>query len=137
MVSIPSGDSKRGLGGGGSTIFLPVWIQKSLGPWTIYGGGGYTINRAPGGCSYFSGGWLLQRDLGGKLALGAEIFAQGRSSGTDAATTILNVGGQANFSAHFSILFSAGSSVSGACHGVAYFGLYWTWGPRGTSQPGN
>jgi hypothetical protein len=27
--------------------FLPVWLQKSFGDWTIYGGGGYGLNSYP------------------------------------------------------------------------------------------
>ena len=130
MLSVPTGSPGRSLGAGGSTLFLPVWVQKSFGPWTTYGGGGYTINRATGGRNFFSGGWLLQRDLGEKLTLGAEIFAQGRSAALTPGTTLLNGGGQVNLSPHLSLLFSAGASVAGECHRVAYLGLYWTWGPK-------
>lgn len=129
MVSLPTGTSTRGLGSGGSAVYIPIWVQKSVGPWTTYGGGGYSINRTPGGCNYFSGGWLLQRNLGERLTLGAEVFAQGRSGDSTAGSTILNGGGQVNVSPHFSLLFSAGASVAGEHHRVAYLGLYWTWGP--------
>lgn len=39
ILRVPTGDSDRGLGGGQVPLFLPVWLQKSLGPWTTYGGG--------------------------------------------------------------------------------------------------
>ncbi|MGH8155734.1 MAG: hypothetical protein ACREP0_10970 [Rhodanobacteraceae bacterium] len=45
--------------------------------------------------------------------------------------TVLNAGGYLNFTPGFSLLFSAGRSIAGARHTVAYLGLYWTWGPRG------
>jgi len=28
--------------------FLPVWMQKDVGDWTVYGGGGYWINPGAG-----------------------------------------------------------------------------------------
>jgi len=57
-----------------------MWLQKSWGPWTTYGGGGYVINPAPGQRNYCFGGWLLQRDFSERLTLGGEFFAQGKSS---------------------------------------------------------
>ncbi|MBF0502465.1 MAG: hypothetical protein HQM09_20170 [Candidatus Riflebacteria bacterium] len=44
LVELPTGDSKRGLGNGKAQIFVPIWLQKSWGPWTTYGGGGYWLN---------------------------------------------------------------------------------------------
>jgi hypothetical protein len=46
MLVVPTGDSERGLGNGRAWAKLPVWAQKSWGPWTTYGGGGYAINTA-------------------------------------------------------------------------------------------
>ncbi len=130
-VVLPTGSESRGLGNGGLLIQLPIWIQKSWGVWTTYGGAGYAFNRAPGGRSYPYGGWLLQRDFGSRLTLGAEIFKQGRTAEASAGTTICNAGGQIDFTHHVSLLFSAGRSVAGARHRVAYLALYVTWGPRG------
>ena len=128
IVELPTGSAVRGLGNGQAWYKLPVWVQKSWGPWTSYGGGGFAVNHAPGMRDYFFGGWLLQRDLSDRLTLGAEVFTQGADTETDHATTIANFGGYYNFTAGFSLLFSAGHSVAGAVHRVAYLGLYWTWG---------
>lgn len=135
MVSFPTGSAGRGLGNGAATVFLPVWVQKSWGPWTTYGGGGYTFNRAKGGLDFASGGWLLQRDLSPRLTLGGEVFAQGRSAPDAPGTTLVNVGGQVQFGGGFSLLFSVGHSVTGADHRIAYLGLYYTWGPRAGPAP--
>ncbi|HXC63754.1 MAG TPA: transporter, partial [bacterium] len=43
QVVLPSGDAKRGLGSGVVQVLLPLWLQKSWGPWTSFGGGGYWI----------------------------------------------------------------------------------------------
>jgi hypothetical protein len=42
---LPTGNENRGLGAGHVRAFLPVWVQKSFGEWTTYGGGGYWINQ--------------------------------------------------------------------------------------------
>jgi len=45
-VEVPTGDQSLGLGAGHVGVFLPVWLQKSLGDgWLTYGGGGYWINN--------------------------------------------------------------------------------------------
>jgi hypothetical protein len=128
MVELPTGNAHRGLGNGQLWMRVPLWIQKSWGPWTTYGGVGYTINRAPGARSYPFAGWLLQRDLNGRLTLGGEIFTHGADAEGGRSATILNGGGYYNFNPGFSLLFSAGRTVQGEPHTVAYLGLYWTWG---------
>ncbi len=80
MIELPSGNEDRGLGNGKARERLPLWIQKSWGPWTTYGGGGYAINPAPEQRNYGFGGWLLQRDIGELLTLGGELFLQGATS---------------------------------------------------------
>ena len=48
LVEAPTGDAGRGLGAGKTRVYLPVWLQKDFGDWTIYGGGGYWIDGAKG-----------------------------------------------------------------------------------------
>ena len=40
MFEIPTGSAARGLGVGKTWYKVPLWVQKSFGPWTTYGGGG-------------------------------------------------------------------------------------------------
>ena len=135
QLELPTGNADRGLGNGQVWARLPLWVQKSWGPWTTYGGGGYVINRAPGMRSHALAGWLLQRDLGKRLTLGGEIYSEGRSSITTRSSTIIDFGGYYNFSSHFSLLFSAGRDLIGGPHTVAYLGLYWTWGGGTEKSP--
>ena len=127
MLEVSTGDADRGLGNGRTWAKFPVWAQKSWGPWTTYGGGGYAINEAPGQRDYLFGGWLLQRDFDEHLTLGGEIFSQGRTADTSRATTFANFGGFYNFTKNFSFLFSVGHSIAGESHLISYLGLYWTW----------
>jgi hypothetical protein len=128
MLELPSGNGPRGLGNGTLWAKLPIWIQKSWGPWTSYGGGGYVVNRAPGMRDHTFFGWQVQRELSKKVTLGAEWFNPGRDSLASGNSQIANLGGFYNFNQNFSLLFTAGHTVRGEAHTVAYVGLYWTWG---------
>src|ERR1039458_6771297 len=67
FAELPTGDASRGLGNGRTWFQLPLWLQKSFGPWTTYGGGGEVLNSAPGERNHPYGGWLIQRDFGKNL----------------------------------------------------------------------
>jgi hypothetical protein len=149
LVEIPTGNASEGLGNGRTWYKIPLWLQKSFGPWTSYGGGGYAYNPAPGQRSYFYGGLLVQRTLSPRLTLGGEVFGQGAQAESDPATTassagqqssgiavagarssvLWNFGGSYNFTPDLSLLFTAGHSLAGDGNRVFYLGLYRTWGP--------
>jgi hypothetical protein len=138
MLEIPTGDANLGLGNGRTWGKIPLWIQKSWGPWTTYEGGGYAINPAPGQRNYYFGGWLLQREFGERLTLGGEIFAQGKSSDDNRSFMVFNLGGFFNITPSFQLLFSGGHTLAGGSHTIGYLGLYYTGGfGEGTRvQPG-
>jgi len=75
-LDLPTGDASQGLGTGTTRLMVPVWFQKSWGPWTTYGGGGYWFNWGPGGQGWVYLGWELQRDLSPQVTLGGEVFYQ-------------------------------------------------------------
>jgi len=120
MAELPTGGSDRGFGNGRTWFRLPLWAQKSFGPWTTYGGGGAALNSAPGQRDYPFGGWLVQRDFGPHLTLGGELFGQGRDTDGDRGFAALNLGGSCNVNEHFSLLFSAGRSIAGDRHTLWY-----------------
>jgi hypothetical protein len=128
MAELATGNSDKGLGNGKTWWRLPIWIQKSWGEWTSYGGGGYVINPADGQKDYAFGGWLVQKDIGETWTLGGEVFARGKDTVDGQATTLLNLGGLYKFTPDFNLLFSAGRSASGERHTVAYLGLWWAFG---------
>ena len=135
MLEVPTGDSRRGLGNGHTWAKLPVWIQKSRGAWTTYGGVGYEINRAPGMKDSRFAGWLLQRQLSKRLILGSEVFAQSAQDIGGRESTFVDVGGFYNFTPNLSLLFMSGHTVAGESHLVGYLGLYYTWGRDRSDAP--
>jgi hypothetical protein len=95
LVELPTGNQNKGLGAGHVRVFLPLWVQKSFGDWTTYGGGGYWINQDGnlGDKNYWFFGWLLQRKVTEKLTLGGEIFLRAsiaRASISAASMTSMN-----------------------------------------------
>ncbi len=130
LVHVPTGDSDRGLGSGHVPVFLPVWLQKSWGPWTTYGGGGYWINPGTDNRNHWQLGWLVQRDMTKALTLGAEIFHFGKQTTDGRDETGYNIGGIINVSEAHHILFSAGSDIAGDTRFNAYLGYQWTFGPK-------
>ncbi|HLJ41679.1 MAG TPA: hypothetical protein VKT50_09350 [Candidatus Acidoferrales bacterium] len=132
MIEVPTGDSANGLGVGKVWWRLPVWVQKSWGPWTTYGGVGETIIPQTGFNNFTFGGWLLQRDIGKRLTLGTEVFShgnEGRLTTQPGAATLVDFGGYYYFrNPGFQLLFCYGHSVAGLAETYAYLGLYWTWG---------
>ena len=45
LLELPTGDESRALGAGYTRAYFPLWMQKSFGDWTTYGGGGYWVNQ--------------------------------------------------------------------------------------------
>jgi opacity protein-like surface antigen len=110
-VEIRSGDVHRGLGNGVTRVFLPMWLQKDFGDWTTYGGGGYWINHGPGNKNFWYGGWVLQRKITDKLAIGAELFHQTADKIDKKDQTGFNVAAIYDFTDHYHLLFSMGRGI--------------------------
>jgi hypothetical protein len=142
MFEIPTGSAPKGLGVGKTWYKLPLWAQKSFGPWTTYGGGGETIVPVKGYRNYPFAGWLLQRDIGKKWTIGTEVFYHGPEGIATAQTrpaTLIDFGGYYKFrDPGFQLLFCYGHTAIGQPETYAYLGLYWTWGkedkPAGTAD---
>jgi len=113
-VFLPSGDFRRGLGDGVARAFLPMWFQKDFGDWTTYGGGGYTFSRGRGNKNFWYVGWVLQRKITDKLAIGAEVFHQSADKLANKDQTGFNVGAIYDFTENYHLLFSMGRGIQHA-----------------------
>ncbi|HUZ32281.1 MAG TPA: hypothetical protein VMV19_09310 [Xanthobacteraceae bacterium] len=123
LIELPSGDAARGLGAGYVRAYFPLWIQKSFGDWTTYGGGGYWINHGDDTANrdYWFFGWLLQRQVTKQLAIGGEIFHQTSTVAFGAInpaftkpTTGFNIGAIYDFDRHNHLLLSFGMGLQNA-----------------------
>ena len=134
MFEIPTGNADRGLGVGRTWYKLPIWVQKSFGPWTTYGGAGVALFNTPGFRNYPFAGWLVERDLNKRVTLGTEVFYHGPEGTAPPQTrpaTMVDVGGYYKFrDPGFQLLFCYGHTAIGQTENYAYLGLYWTWGKK-------
>lgn len=111
VVVAATGDSARGLGNGGTQIFLPIWLQKSWGAWHSYGGGGYWLSRAKGAGSHWYFGWALLNDVTENLTLGGEAYHATDQRPFDNAANGYSLGAIYKLDEHNRLLASAGRSV--------------------------
>lgn len=126
MVELPTGAAARGLGAGHTQVYLPVWLQKSWGPWTSYGGYGWWRNPGEGQRNWHYLGWLLQRDLSARVTLGGELFHHSPSAVDGASSSGFNLGAILNLSERNHVLVSAGRNLSGDRETHVYFGYQLT-----------
>lgn len=114
LVLVPTGDRARGLGQGHATYSLPVWLQKNLGPWKIYGGGGYSIETGPRAVNSWFVGWAVLRKITDDLVLGGEVFhKEARVVGAPAGTNV-GFGGAYDLTERYHIYFSIGRGIQNA-----------------------
>ena len=119
LLELPTGSASRGLGFGRVQALLPIWIQKSFGRWTTYGGGGVLLAS---GEHDAVAGWLVQRRLGNSVTVGTEAFLTVPLSQGSAEIRI-NLGLVVDFSALQHLLLSAGPAF-GAERGAQGYCAY-------------
>lgn len=122
LLEVPTGDAARGLGTGRTQVFLPLWLQKSFGPWTTYGGGGYWVNPGPGNRNWWYFGWQAQREIVRAVNLGAEVFHGTSRQVGRPGDTRFNVGLVVDFGDLHHLLVSAGHAL-----GAQAFQMYAAW----------
>jgi hypothetical protein len=110
-IEVPVGNQKLGFSTGHAQMFLPLWLQKDFGPWTVYGGGGYWINPGAGNKNYSFLGIALLRKVTEKLTVGVEVFDQTSPGDGIKESSGFNVGGIYDFSSNWHLLASVGSGI--------------------------
>ena len=123
QLLVPTGDHARGLGQGQPAYLLPFLVQKSWSKWTVYGDVGYWWQTGPGTRDYFYAGAVIEREINGRLTLGAELFGNSPKEPGDPSELAFNVGGTWKLSEHLNLLFSGGRDIVGDTHAMAYVGL--------------
>ncbi len=111
QVFIPIGSASHS---NPTTELLPIWLQKSIGPWTTFGGGGYTRNPGTNNRNFTIYGWAVQRQVSAKLALGVELFGQTRDTAEDHGSTAAGLAAQYDLNETWHLIGSANTSIAGA-----------------------
>jgi hypothetical protein len=136
LLELPTGDATLGLGSGHVQAFLNLWLQKSFGPWTTYGGGGLWINPGTGNRNYWFLGWLAQRRLGEAVALGAEVFYESARTSDGTGEVGFDLGLVVDLSPIHHLLASGGTRIGTPFAGQFYLGYQLTFGPAEPAAPG-
>ncbi|MFI5179983.1 MAG: hypothetical protein ACHQPI_01155 [Thermoanaerobaculia bacterium] len=130
LVEVPSGDAGRGLGSGHVRLFLPVWLQKTFGKWTTYGGGGFWLNPGEGNRNWWYAGWQVQVQATPFLAPGVELFYQTPAVEGRSPEAHFNAGFVLDLGENHHVLFSAGRAFHGCDCSHLYVAYLLTLGPR-------
>lgn len=130
FLEVPTGKSRLGLGNGSAQVFLPIWLQKSFGPWTTYGGGGFWIDAGESDRHWWYFGWQVQREIVEGLAVGAEVFDSTPKEKGDQHDVRFNVGAVIDLTDTHHVLISAGRGIIGPNHFQGYVAYQATLGPR-------
>lgn len=126
MLELPTGSARRGLGAGASSVYLPLWLQTTRGKWTVFGGGGYWLERGSGARNAWAGGVTALYQVDEGLQLGAEFFGATSRHVDEGGATGFNLGGILELRKGLALLFSAGRGLRNAAQsnkGAAYLGL--------------
>jgi hypothetical protein len=99
--------------GSHAVTFLPIWLQKGWGPWTLYGGGGLFLNPGTDNRNYTFVGSVLTRDVSPATTVGVEFYNQSADTVGGANTTGANLGLTSQIGQYHALLFSIGRGLSG------------------------
>jgi len=124
LAEIPTGD--RRLGDSNLQLYLPLWLQKSWGHFTSYGGGGlwYTPGDRKKNREFL--GWQLQYDFSEMLTLGGELYYNSPDEAGMLSDAGCGVGGFINLDEHNHVLFSIGHNLVRAGSATGYLGYQLT-----------
>jgi hypothetical protein len=138
QIAAPTGDAARGLGTGRVHDFLPLWLEKTIGGFTLDAGGGLTVNPGPGNKNYWLVGLSVQHPVADGLTIGGEFFHQtATTTGAPGVgfplgskdVTGFNFGFLHDITEHYHLLASAGRGLQNvaASDEVSYYlALQWT-----------
>ncbi len=110
LLEIPTASEESLVGINKLQTFLPVWIQKSWGKFTTYGGAGYWINPGENNKNWIFAGWQGQYDFSKTISLGGEVYYQSPDTKDGSDDFAFKVGGFVNINEENHILFSVGHS---------------------------
>jgi hypothetical protein len=107
-----------------------LWLQKSFGDWTVYGGAGYGISVGNDNKDWGFGGMVLQYKLLDNILIGGEIYQRTALEDSGQHDTVFNIGTVIDFTEHQHLLFSVGRSIDGPTDCQAYIAWQFTFGPE-------
>jgi hypothetical protein len=108
-IILPTSGHRYGSGKVGAGLL--AFAQKDLGDWSMFGGGGYSINPGPENKDFWEIGYALTRTINDKLEIGGEIHHQGAEEYDGAPSTSLGLGFEYAIADKWSILGAGGPII--------------------------
>lgn len=97
-----------------AALFLPLWAQKDFGSWSVFGGGGCTLNQSGDDRNFCSMGLAVTKEVVDGWRLGIEVFHQTADSIDAKASTSLGMGLTYDLSETFHLLAYGGPGLQNA-----------------------
>lgn len=92
------------------SLLLPVWLEKDLGKWSAFGGGGCELNRGGDSKNFCEAGFAVTNQVQKDLQLGVEIFHQTADTIGGRDTTSVGTGVRYDLSDRFHLLAMSGAA---------------------------
>jgi hypothetical protein len=108
-IGTPTGSSA--FSSGTFTLFLPLWAQKNIGKWHLFGGGGWGLNPGDGNRDYWLTGVGVTRDVSDKLSIGGELYHQTADEVGGFGFTRVGIGAQYQIRPKWAMLASVGRGL--------------------------
>ena len=121
-ITIPT--ASNGMGAGRVTALLPVWAQKNIGPWSIFGGAGYALNPGAGNRNYWTGGVAISRQMNDRDLVGVEIDRTGAEEEGGLGTTSFGLGIIHQLKAPFRLIASGGPVIEDSTGKTGYHAFF-------------
>jgi hypothetical protein len=109
---VPTGG--RRFSTGRAQLFLPLWLQKDFGDWSVFGGGGYQINPGPGNRDFATYGLAVTRTISERWTVGLEVYHQTPDAQGARPFTGINLGSLLKLTDHWALLTAAGPGIQNA-----------------------
>jgi hypothetical protein len=103
-----------------TAVLLPIWAQKDIGKWSLFGGGGYDINPGADNRNFWLTGVGFTREVTDHLTLGGELYRQTADTRGAKGFMGINAGAIYKLGDHWSLLASAGPGVENLRQGGQY-----------------
>lgn len=111
-VFLPAGSAE--VGERHVSLLLPVWIGRTWGRWSAFGGGGCTLDHGGGSQNFCQLGLALTDQVTERLQLGAEVYHQTADMIGGKASTGLGFGATYDLTPHAHLMASFGPGIQNA-----------------------
>jgi hypothetical protein len=111
LIEVPTGDQKLDVSTGHVQVFLPISLQKDIGPWTVYCDLGYWINPGRGNKNYPFFTIDLWRKVTDRFSVGVDVTHTNPSSNTSKGNSGVDIEVSYELSEHWRVLATAGNGV--------------------------